>query len=325
MGRVVVRLLVLLRQSIKSKPCTDPNLTYIHTPQTAMRGAGAAVAPHNGRPQRRQQQQQQQHRSSSRWALPLALLRLRRLLPRRPPALRRLTSHRRGRRLLVLTIALTCALMVLLGGQRLLPALASADGNPSTSQLLSSLLARTSPLLSVQSAPPPPPPPPAPSPDFEPLANLTPLPAFTAAPLPKFNSNNVSGPTSYVLGATLTRDARLGQREDEETEALLVDVFFMGVSGMVGGTTFSGVEQDKGASPEWRAAAGTIVKDVRRMAVEDGYAFACRFRLAHAWGGDDGEEEQEEEASVPAIVVPVCMCMREGAVICDFQMRLSEC
>lgn len=78
---------------------------------------------------------------------------------------------------------------------------------------------------------PPPPPLPARA-DFVPFEQLTPLPAFTA-PLP-----GTSNRTSYVLGATLTRDARLGSglEDGEEEEKLMVDVFFMGVSSIVSGS-----------------------------------------------------------------------------------------
>jgi hypothetical protein len=133
-----------------------------------------------------------------------------------------------------------------------------------------------------------------------PFESMTPLPAFTAIDAAK------GGPTSYVLGATLTRDARLGKEEGKEgeEEALVVDVFFMGVSSMVGGATFSGVGQDEGASNEWRAAARTMNQNVRAMAVDDGYAYACRFQLAHAWGEGEGEGLLADVV-VPAVVVPV--------------------
>lgn len=223
--------------------------------------------------------------STTRWALGL--------LQAPAPLLRRLRRHSQrrqlGRLLLLLSIALTA--LVALGGRRLLlaggaaaPATGAAAGATASASLVSILAAPMNHQPQPQQHQPPPPPPAA-RPEFRPLDNLTPLPAFTAP------DQKAGGPTSYVLGATLTRDARL--------DALLVDVFFMGLSSMRGGATFSGVEQDATASAAWRAAVGTMVADVRRKAEEEGYAYACAFRLAHAWEGV-GEGEL-----IPAIVVPV--------------------
>ncbi len=190
----------------------------------------------------------------------------------------------------MLLLSISLVALVVLGARRLLLAGGPAEAPAAPTTSSTSLLLAPPPASNPHQQPPPrraaPPPPPPPS-DFVPFANLTPLPAFTSG-----------GRTSYVLGATLTRDARLGGNEEEE--ALLVDIFFMGVSSMVGGKTFGGVGQDKTASAEWRAAVGTLTQNVRDRAVNDGWAYACRFQLAHAWGG-----EGEDVVVVPAIVVPV--------------------